>query len=187
MELQGIVYCITNNINGKQYVGITGRSLEKRFAEHCKADSYIGKAIRKNGAENFTVQKIDDAITRDDLIQKEISWIQKLGTFKKGYNQTLGGDGVTIIPKLEIELTDEQSRFVRLVDAENQKEIDVTDDNKMAVMMIRNAIYLYLISELKSDKRQAAKMLLRLKDRFKREVFNLNLFSESEVRQHAMK
>ncbi|WP_214854979.1 GIY-YIG nuclease family protein [Exiguobacterium sp. s130] len=187
MELQGIVYCITNNVNGKQYVGVTGRSLEKRFAEHCKADTYIGKAIRKNGVENFTVQKIDTAVTKEDLMQKEIAWIQKLETFGKGYNQTLGGEGVIVTPKLEIELTEKQNKFLRFVDAENQKELDVTDTMQMVRATMLNAIYLYLIPEYESDKKQAAKMLLRFKDRFKREIFRLNLFSEDEVSQYAMK
>lgn len=29
------IYCITNDINGKQYVGKTDFTIEKRFKEHC--------------------------------------------------------------------------------------------------------------------------------------------------------
>ncbi len=43
----GSVYCIENIVNGKKYIGITTRSLQKRFKEHCKAESVIGKAITK--------------------------------------------------------------------------------------------------------------------------------------------
>lgn len=50
----GVVYMIINLCNDKRYIGITTRTIEERFEEHCKADSYIGRAIRKYGRENFS-------------------------------------------------------------------------------------------------------------------------------------
>jgi hypothetical protein len=29
------IYCITNDINNKQYIGKTEKSIEERFREHC--------------------------------------------------------------------------------------------------------------------------------------------------------
>ena len=94
MEIPNSVYAITNQLNGKQYVGITTRTIEQRFSEHCKADSGIGKAIRKYGKDNFTVHEIDKADTWAELCEKEIHYISEYGTYKNGYNQTIGGDGV---------------------------------------------------------------------------------------------
>ena len=76
-----IIYCITNKVNGKQYVGQTVRSAEERFKEHCRDKKmYISKAIRKYGKENFIVETIDSALLIDDLNEKEIYWIDKFKT-----------------------------------------------------------------------------------------------------------
>ena len=48
-----VVYKITNLVDGKCYVGKTKREIEQRFKEHQNANSCIGEAIRKYGAENF--------------------------------------------------------------------------------------------------------------------------------------
>ena len=53
MKPFGIVYLIWNMVNGKKYVGQTIQPLEKRFNAHKYADSLLGRAIRKYGAENF--------------------------------------------------------------------------------------------------------------------------------------
>lgn len=181
----GVVYCITNQLNGKQYVGITGRSLQQRFAEHCKADSYIGKAIRKHGVENFTIKEIDEAETKQDLREKEMMWIEKLGTFGRGYNLTIGGDGVSTLQKLNLELTDKQSKFLRFVEKDNENPLDVNDAAAMVRMVLINVMYCYLKSEYASEKRQAARMILRYKKRFKDEIFRANVFSEEEVMKYA--
>ena len=93
------IYKITNQINGKQYVGKTMLTIEKRWQEHCK-DSKRRKiekrplysAMRKYGIENFKIEEIEEC---SDVIvnEREIYWIEKLQTFKNGYNVTIGGDG----------------------------------------------------------------------------------------------
>ena len=95
-----IVYLITNNINQKRYVGITTRTIDERFEEHCNQSeshktkkSAVHQAIEKHGRSNFTIQQIDSAQTIQELYDKESYWIQKLGTYGNEYNLTSGGDG----------------------------------------------------------------------------------------------
>ena len=90
----GVIYVITNNLNGKQYVGQT-IDLTKRLSAHRKAGKPgIGKAIQKYGWRNFSVEVIEECENRDELNEREIFWIAKLNTkAPNGYNLTEGGDG----------------------------------------------------------------------------------------------
>ena len=91
------IYKITNDINSKVYIGKTQFSIEKRFQEHCK-DAFKEKnekrplysAMRKYGIEHFHVELIEETVIPE---QREIYWIEYYGSFKYGYNATMGGDG----------------------------------------------------------------------------------------------
>lgn len=97
------IYKITNDINGKIYVGKTEFSIEKRFKEHCK-DAFrernekrpLYSAMRKYGVEHFHIELIEET---DNPEEREKFWIECLGTFKNGYNATIGGDGKTYIDR----------------------------------------------------------------------------------------
>ena len=87
-----IIYKITNLINNKIYIGQTIRSLEVRIKAHTHAKSYIGKALRKYGLENFKIEVIDTASSADDLNSKEKYWIETYNTISpSGYNLKEGG------------------------------------------------------------------------------------------------
>ena len=91
------IYVITNDINGKQYVGKTETTIEERFKEHQK-DCYkprcekrpLYAAMRKYGIEHFSIQELEET---NNACEREIYWIEKLETFHNGYNATKGGDG----------------------------------------------------------------------------------------------
>jgi len=97
----GIIYCITNSVSGKQYVGQTVRSVKMRWQIHlqqAKADSpcFLHQAIRKHGAEVFKVKQVDSAETLEELNEKEVHYIEKLKTLAPdGYNLTVGGEGTS--------------------------------------------------------------------------------------------
>lgn len=91
------IYKITNNINNKIYVGKTLRTIEERFSEHAKdylkhLDRPLYKAFQKYGIENFSIEMIEECLPID-INEKEIYWIEYYGSFKYGYNATIGGDG----------------------------------------------------------------------------------------------
>ena len=90
--MYGAVYSITNNLDGKQYVGQTTRTLEERFSEHAEADSLLGRAIQRDGAENFSIEILAECETQEELDAQEKFYIKKLDCkHPKGYNVNDGG------------------------------------------------------------------------------------------------
>ena len=93
--MSGIIYLITNQVNGKTYVGKTSKSIEARFKSHKfnaikrSLNTYLYKSIRKYGIENFTIESIEE-VPLDLLNEREIFWIANLSP---AYNMTKGGDG----------------------------------------------------------------------------------------------
>lgn len=93
-------YLVTNTVNGKQYVGITTKTVAQRWRKHvgdrtrdcgCRA---LSRALRRYGPEAFTVEHVASARTLEDLKEVERELIQQHGTLApKGYNLTSGGDG----------------------------------------------------------------------------------------------
>lgn len=96
-----IIYQILNKTNSKLYVGQTRISIEQRWRDHCRvsfnenSDEYnfpLHSAIRKYGKDNFKISILEEC-SEKELNEREIYWINKLDTYKNGYNAALGGDG----------------------------------------------------------------------------------------------
>jgi group I intron endonuclease len=91
------IYCFTNKVNGKQYVGLSV-DIAKRYANHIGARSPRGSAmflpIRKYGIEAFTFEVLEECDAAD-LNEREIYWIAKLDSYNTGYNRTTGGEGTS--------------------------------------------------------------------------------------------
>lgn len=92
--MKGIIYKITNKVNGKSYIGQTRYTLEFRWRQHLhkKDNTYFHNAIRKYGAENFSLEVLEEC-PYFNLNEREIFYIAKYDSFNSGYNLTIGGDG----------------------------------------------------------------------------------------------
>lgn len=102
-KFAGLIYLITNKINGKQYVGQTTTTVDKRWRDHV-ATAKSGKghchvlyrAIRKYGSESFTAVAIvmPPIVSHRELDAAEKEIISRIGSLKpSGYNLKAGGDG----------------------------------------------------------------------------------------------
>lgn len=91
------IYKITNNINGKVYIGQTTVSIAKRWKGHCKPcmvnRSSLSRSIQKYGKENFKIEEIDGANSQAELNYKEWLYVYKFNSLNrnKGYNIREGG------------------------------------------------------------------------------------------------
>ena len=102
----GFIYKITNQVNGKLYIGKTELTNPiDRWKQHQKGYNRrklerrpLYSAMKKYGVENFTFEVIDQENDSDKLCELEKFYIEKLRTYTgfedcNGYNNTLGGDG----------------------------------------------------------------------------------------------
>lgn len=93
--MNGIIYLITNLINGHKYVGQTYMKLSDRWDKHvsdmnCGRETSLYRAMRKYGITNFKITVLETCPI-EQLDEREIYWISFYNTFHDGYNETLGG------------------------------------------------------------------------------------------------
>lgn len=93
------IYKITNNINGKIYIGKTETTISKRFKAHVNDSKRercrhrpLYRAFNKYGIENFSIELIEETSSKD-VNKREIFWIEYYNSYHFGYNATKGADG----------------------------------------------------------------------------------------------
>jgi group I intron endonuclease len=96
------IYKIKNTINGKIYIGYDSDSVveNNRWKDHLRSYLYDKRkvlyfAMKKHGVENFSVEVVEEVETFNELLDREIYYIDSFKSYQKeiGYNRTLGGDG----------------------------------------------------------------------------------------------
>lgn len=100
------IYCVTNRLNQKKYIGQTVHSLEKRWYGHVhtalgsQATCYskLHNAIRKHGKEAFEVTLLETCDSQEMANQREIALIAEsnLTDNEHGYNTAVGGHYVML-------------------------------------------------------------------------------------------
>jgi group I intron endonuclease len=111
------VYCFTNKINNKKYIGITS-NVKRRYNQHRKAASravVFCLAIKKYRFENFDFLILEENISLKDAKLLERQFIKELNCMvPNGYNRTEGGDSSVKHSLETIKKIKEKNRIYRL-------------------------------------------------------------------------
>lgn len=106
MKRRFTIYCHTNQLTGKSYIGQTAQTLESRWRQHvwdaqhnvagCRV---FARALRKYGADTFTHEVLDVVASQEGANIAERAWIKQRGTIvPDGYNLADGGRLFTTHP-----------------------------------------------------------------------------------------
>ena len=106
------IYCITRLADGRRYIGVTSRSVLKRFAAHCadarrkgegrgRRPGTLTHALRQaieeelDLARAFEVKELERCFGREDARHLERHWIEVLGAAQPmGFNKMPGGSSL---------------------------------------------------------------------------------------------
>ena len=92
------VYCHTNKVNGKRYIGITKHKPEKRWANGYgySNNRHFFSAIKKYGWDSFTHEVWFTDLSYEEACSIERELIAKYDSanHEKGYNVDFGGTGL---------------------------------------------------------------------------------------------
>lgn len=166
------IYQITNQINGKIYIGKTERTIQERWREHCEDylrercyDRPLYRAMRKYGLSNFTIELLEET---DNPEEREIFWIEQKGSFKHGYNATMGGDGKKYIDYDLVVATYKNSGIIK----ETAKILGICEDTVHKILKQKD-ISIKPTSEINKEKFSKMVSMYSLNDEYIRTFISL--------------
>ena len=139
------IYQIKNNLNGKIYIG-QSVNIKNRWKDHRNRpfnkkskqyDSYLYKAIRKDGIDNFEFSVLEEC-SKELLDEKEKKWILKTksNNIFFGYNMTDGGDSAcNKYTKLDI---DTVKKIISDLSNENLSQTEISKKYNVSQVAISN-------------------------------------------------
>ena len=133
------IYCFTNSVNGKCYVG-QAVNLRNRYNSHIgnfkahRYDNPLYRAFTKYGLDKFTYEVLEiieevleQKLLKDRLDKLEIRYISEKNSYNNGYNQTKGGDGGIMGYKFTEEQLKKRSETTKRVAMDGRYTIFVYD------------------------------------------------------------
>lgn len=146
------IYKITNDVNGKMYIGKTKYTNPKtRWREHlrdaekekCK-NRPLYNAINKYGKEHFHFEVIEET---DNPEEREQYWINELRTYvnfkdSNGYNATLGGDGNPWLELNEQEVIDYHINEANYILGRTAKYFNVSNHSIEKILFKNNIVWI---------------------------------------------
>ena len=140
------IYCYTNKVNGKKYIGQAvdflirhKQHINQAYNEKQKRNYNVPfhNAIRKHGIENFEIEiLIENLRNREELNYWECFYIIERDTLaknQKGYNLASGGEGGnTIVGK-----TKEEVAEIRKKQSEANKGLRAGENHPCAILVDR--------------------------------------------------
>ena len=149
-EYRGYIYCITNNVNSKVYIGQTKTSVKERYAKHLRCvrssngcNYLLYLAMRKYGISNFSVETIECIFSdsKEDLQRqlddREIFYIRERGSLKPGgYNMTSGGNSPPFSSQIPVIKLSEDGVALALYES----IADAARQNNISTNTIRHAL-----------------------------------------------
>lgn len=114
------IYKITNQINGKVYIG-QAIDIQKRWERHKSVynkpnsheyDYHIYRGFRTYGLDNFKFEVIEEC-TESELNEREIYWISYYNSYRDGYNETEGGNYARHPMKITPDMLDEIDELLK--------------------------------------------------------------------------
>lgn len=160
--MKGFIYKITNKVNGKSYIGQTRYTVEFRWRQHQhkKDNTHFHCAIAKYGAENFTVETLEECDLAE-MDSREIFYIAKFDTYNNGYNSSTGGDGMKGHSRVLTDDKYDEIKGLYLSGFSSNKIADLYHVDKATIQKLLKAMGVKLRSNKLNINRQEFEELVR--------------------------